>query len=83
MEAILLSMTQKERKFPQLLDGSRKRRIAAGSGTRPDEINQLLKQYDLMHKMMKKGGLTQKVQNLMGSQGLGGFPTGMPPGFPR
>ena len=39
MEAILLSMTAKERQFPQLLDGSRKRRIAAGSGTRPDEIN--------------------------------------------
>ncbi len=83
MEAILLSMTNKERKFPQLLDGSRKRRIAAGSGTRPDEINQLLKQYDLMRKMVKKGGMMQKVQNLMGGQGLGGFPTGMPPGFPR
>ncbi len=44
MEAILLSMTPKERRFPQLLDGSRKRRIAQGSGTRADEVNTLLKQ---------------------------------------
>jgi signal recognition particle subunit SRP54 len=57
MEAILLSMTAQERLFPQLLDGSRKRRIAAGSGTRPDEINVLLKQYDVMRKMMKKGAV--------------------------
>lgn len=90
MEAILLSMTAKERRFPQLLDGSRKRRIAAGSGTRPDEINTLLKQYDMMRKMMKKGGMAQKAANLMGGPGFGGgfppggFPPGaMPPGFPR
>ena len=85
MEAILLSMTAKERRFPQLLDGSRKRRIAAGSGTRPDEINTLLKQYDMMRKMMKKGGADRNLQNLMGGRGLGGgFPPGaMPPGFPR
>lgn len=85
MEAILLSMTAKERRFPQLLDGSRKRRIAAGSGTRPDEINTLLKQYDMMRKMMKKGGLPQRAAKLMGGPGFGGgFPPGaMPPGFPR
>ena len=85
MEAILLSMTAKERKFPQLLDGSRKRRIAQGSGTRADEINQLLKQYDVMRKMMKKGNMMQKVQNLMGQGGMpGGLPPGaFPPGFPR
>jgi signal recognition particle subunit SRP54 len=81
MEAILLSMTSKERRFPQLLDGSRKRRVAQGSGTRPDEINTLLKQYDLMRKMMKKGSLVQKAQNFMG--GAGGFPGAAPPGFPR
>ncbi len=84
MEAILLSMTAKERRFPQVLDGSRKRRIAAGSGTRADEINTLLKQYDMMRKMMKKGSLMGKAMNMMGGGGMpGGFPTGMPPGFPR
>jgi signal recognition particle subunit SRP54 len=76
MEAILLSMTPKERRFPQLLDGSRKRRIAGGSGTRPDEINSLLKQYDLMRKMMKKSG-GKGLQAMMG----GGFPGG-PGSFP-
>jgi signal recognition particle subunit SRP54 len=83
MEAILLSMTAKERQFPQLLDGSRKRRIAQGSGTRADEINTLLKQYDMMRKMMKKGGMASKAMNFMGGAGAGGFPGGMPPGFPR
>ncbi len=84
MEAILLSMTPKERAFPQLLDGSRKRRIAAGSGTRPDEINTLLKQYDMMRKMVKKGGMMGKAMNMMGGGFGGGFPQGgLPPGFPR
>ena len=84
MEAILLSMTAKERRFPQLLDGSRKRRIAQGSGTRADEINTLLKQYDMMRKMMKKPGLMGKAMGMMGGGMPGGFPpAGMPPGFPR
>ncbi len=85
MEAILLSMTKKERQFPQLLDGSRRRRISQGSGTRPDEVNTLLKQYDMMKKVMKKGGMMQKASNLMGGMGKGGFPPmggGMPGGFP-
>ncbi|HET9868899.1 MAG TPA: signal recognition particle protein, partial [bacterium] len=84
MEAILLSMTPKERKFPQILDGSRRRRIAQGSGTRADEVNSLLKQYDMMKKVMKKPGLLQKMQQMGGGTGMppGGFP-GMPPGFPR
>lgn len=84
MEAIILSMTHKERRFPQLLDGSRKRRIAAGSGTRADEINNLLKQYDMIRKMMKKPGLMGKAMNMMGGGMPGGFPPGgAPPGFPR
>ncbi len=85
MEAIILSMTAKERQFPQLLDGSRKRRIASGSGTQPSEINTLLKQYDMMRKMAKKGGMMQKAQNMTGGRGMpGGFPPGaLPPGFPR
>ena len=85
MEAILLSMTAKERKFPQILDGSRKRRIALGSGTRADEINQLLKQYDVMRKIMKKGNWMNKAANMMGGGLPGGGPPpgGFPPGFPR
>jgi signal recognition particle subunit SRP54 len=92
MEAILLSMTPKERKFPQVLDGSRRKRIALGSGTRADEVNSLLKQYDMMRKVMKKPGLLQKMQQMGGGTGMppGGFPGGgppgfggMPPGFPR
>jgi signal recognition particle subunit SRP54 len=85
MEAIILSMTAKERQFPQLLDGSRKRRIATGSGTQPSEINTLLKQYDMMKKMAKKGGMAQKAMNMMGGGGMpGGFPPGsLPPSFPR
>lgn len=53
MEAILDSMTIKERELPQLINGSRKKRIARGSGTTVQEINQLLKQYLAMKKMMK------------------------------
>ena len=84
MEAILLSMTAKERHFPQLLDGSRKRRIAAGSGTQASEINSLLKQYDMMRKVMKKPGLMGKAMGLMGGGPGSGFPPGAaPPGFSR
>jgi len=88
MEAILLSMTAKERRLPQLLDGSRRRRIATGSGTTPAEVNSLLGQYDMIRKMMRKGGGTGKKMGRMGGfpggglPGGGGFP-GMPPGFPR
>jgi signal recognition particle subunit SRP54 len=53
MEAILDSMTRQEREYPQVINGSRKKRIARGSGTTVQEINQLLKQYLQMKKMMK------------------------------
>jgi signal recognition particle subunit SRP54 len=53
MQAILDSMTAREREFPQLINGSRKKRIARGSGTSVQEINRLLKQYLAMKKMMK------------------------------
>ena len=53
MQAILGSMTLKEREYPQLINGSRKKRIAKGSGTSVQEINRLLKQYLQMKKMMK------------------------------
>jgi signal recognition particle subunit SRP54 len=76
MEAIIGSMTPQERRFPAVIKGSRKRRIAAGSGTQIQDVNRLLKQFAQMQKMMKrmkkKGGLGRMMQ------GMGG---GMPPGF--
>ena len=53
IESIIYSMTPKERKNPDILNGSRKKRIASGSGTTVQEINQLIKQFDQMKKMMK------------------------------
>ena len=54
MEAIIHSMTKKERKFPALLNGSRKRRISTGSGTTIQDVNKLLKQFTQMQKMLKR-----------------------------
>jgi signal recognition particle subunit SRP54 len=54
-EAIIRSMTPQERRFPALIKGSRKQRIARGSGTEPRDINHLLKQFEKMQKMMEKG----------------------------
>ncbi len=56
MEAIILSMTQKERRFPALINGSRKQRIAKGSGTTLQDIGKLLKQFAQMQKMLKRFG---------------------------
>ncbi|MCK4358902.1 MAG: signal recognition particle protein [Candidatus Cloacimonetes bacterium] len=53
IEAIILSMTKKEREHPEIINGSRRQRIAKGSGTSLQKVNQLLKQFDLMKKMMK------------------------------
>lgn len=73
-KAIILSMTKKERERPSLIDAKRKRRIAAGSGTRVEDVNNLLKQFDMMQKMMKQmGGKMKKgrlPRNLL--KGLGG-----------
>ena len=90
MEAIINSMTPRERLNPDLLNGSRKRRITQGSGTQIQDLNRLLKQHKQMQKMMKKmkgGGLANMMRGLGGMQGKmgpGGMP-GMPPGgkFPR
>tara|TARA_B100000953_G_scaffold299659_1_gene300244 strand:- start:2708 stop:4069 length:1362 start_codon:yes stop_codon:yes gene_type:complete len=75
--AIIDSMTRKERSDPKIVNGSRKKRIAFGSGTKIQDINKLLKQFNHMQKMMKKfsnkGGL---------SKALKGIPGGKPPGFP-
>jgi len=68
MQAILDSMTKKEREFPQLIDGKRKKRIAKGSGTSVQEINRLLKQYLQMKKMMRtfsKGFGARKFGKMM------------------
>jgi signal recognition particle subunit SRP54 len=64
VEAILDSMTPLERRRPQVLDGSRKRRIARGSGTHVQEINQLLRQYQQMQKMLK-GGQGKMLRRMM------------------
>lgn len=76
MEAIINSMTPKERARPELIKGSRKKRIAAGSGTQVQDVNKLLKQFTQMQKMMKKmkgkGGMMKMMRNMKGM---------MPPGM--
>ena len=67
--AIINSMTPQERRFPDTIRGSRKRRIAAGSGTQVQDVNRLLKQFDQMQKMMKrmgKGGLQRMLRDVKG-----------------
>ena len=70
MEAVINSMTPRERRFPDTIDGSRKRRISAGSGTRVQDINRLLKQHKQMQKFMRKasrsGGMDRMLRNLQG-----------------
>ncbi len=65
IEAIIRSMTKQERTNPQVLNGSRKQRIAKGSGTNIQEVNKLLKQFDDMRKMMKMMGNKQNMQKMM------------------
>ncbi len=79
MRAIIESMTRKERRLPDLIKNSQKRRIAAGSGTEIQEVNRLLKQYEQMGKMMKKmkgGGMMKMLGNVQKMM-PGGF-KGMP-----
>ena len=75
--AIIDSMTRKERFDPKIINGSRKKRIASGSGTKIQEINKLLKQFKQMQKMMKRfsnnGGISKILKGGYGSK---------PPGFP-
>jgi len=73
--AIISSMTPKERRNPKILDGKRKRRIAAGSGTKPEDINKLLKMHRQMADMMKMMGKNRGLmQRMMGGMGGGGAP---------
>lgn len=89
MEAIINSMTMRERMHPDVLNGSRKRRITQGSGTQIQDLNRLLKQHKQMQKVMKKmkgGNMANMMRGLGGMQGQGG-PGGFPGpgggGFPR
>ncbi|MDO5611357.1 MAG: signal recognition particle protein [Pseudomonadota bacterium] len=79
MIAIINSMTLKERRNPALLNGSRRARIARGSGMQPADVNRLLKQYQQMEKMMSKMGKGGMKGMLRGMRGMmGGMGGGMP-----
>ena len=79
VEAIIKSMTKKERERPDIINASRRRRIAAGSGMAVEDVNRLLKQYEQMKKMFKQmnGGKGSKRKK---KRGFPSFPGGMPPG---
>ncbi|MGH7002820.1 MAG: signal recognition particle protein, partial [Alphaproteobacteria bacterium] len=89
-EAIILSMTKKERVNPDVIQASRRRRIAAGSGTEVSDVNRLLKQFMEMQRMMKQakkmgakfGGQMPSPEQLQQMQRMQGTPK-LPPGFPR
>ncbi len=74
VEAIVLSMTPKERQRPEILNGRRRQRIAKGSGTKVTEVNNLLRQFSQMRKMMKNKGKMKKMMNQMGG---GRMPKGL------
>lgn len=74
VEAIILSMTTAERKKPALINPSRKRRIAAGSGTKVEDVNRILRQLEQMQRLVKKMGSSKKHKR--------GFPLGRLPGMP-
>lgn len=91
MEAIINSMTPHERRFPDVISGSRKKRIAAGSGVQVQDVNRVLKQHKQMSKMMKKfagKGMQKMMKGMQGmlppgmTGGPGGMPGAMPGGLP-
>jgi signal recognition particle subunit SRP54 len=79
-EAIVLSMTPDERRRPEIIKGSRRQRIAAGSGTSMNEVNQLIKQFGEMRRMMrspqKMREMMRQMGNMPGMGGMGGMPKG-------
>ena len=80
-EAIILSMTPKERENPNIIGSSRKKRIAAGAGLKVEDVNRLLKSFDQMKAMMKQftgPGMGKKMKRMRGMGGFGGMG-----GFPR
>ena len=69
IEAIICSMTKKERRNPKLLNGSRRQRIAKGSGTQVSDVNKFMKSFEMTQKMMKqmknkKGGMSKALKGL-------------------
>ena len=77
-EAIILSMTPREREKPEIIGASRKKRIAAGAGVRVEEVNKLLKSFEQMQKLIKQfsgPGMGKKMKRI---KGLGGFGGGFP-----
>jgi signal recognition particle subunit SRP54 len=94
VEAIIRSMTPLERRKPEIINGSRRNRIAMGSGTTVGDVNRLVKQFGEMQKMMKRMGAMSGRPGKKGKKGkagrggmpgmpgMGGFPGGMPAGFP-
>ena len=88
LQAIIQSMTPQERRHPSIIKGSRKKRIARGSGTQVQDINKMMKQFAQMQKMMKKmkkGGMKNMMRGLTGQLpgGLGGMGGMLPPGFKK
>ncbi|MCE9520196.1 MAG: signal recognition particle protein [Verrucomicrobia bacterium] len=75
-EAIVLSMTARERARPEIMNGSRRKRIANGAGRPVMEVNQLLKQFAMMQKMMKNKGMMRGLMGQMTGGGKGGMPKG-------
>ncbi len=76
-EAIILSMTPRERENPGIIGGSRKKRIAAGAGLKVEDVNKLLKSFEQMQKLMRQfsgPGAGKKMKRMKGFGGLGGFP---------
>jgi signal recognition particle subunit SRP54 len=76
-EAIILSMTPKERENPSIIGSSRKKRIANGAGLKVEDVNRLLKSFEQMQKMMKQfsgPGMGKKMKRMRGFGGMGGFP---------
>ena len=81
MEGIICSMTPLERRKPELLKATRKRRIAAGAGVQVQEVNRLLNQFEQMRDMMKKmkgGGMMKMMKRMGGMKGLGGHALSAP-----
>ncbi|MBL7897151.1 MAG: signal recognition particle protein, partial [Crocinitomicaceae bacterium] len=78
IEAIIQSMTPKERANPDILNVSRKTRIAAGSGTNMTEVNKLIKQFSetkkVMHMMSNKKNMANMMRQMQGMKGMGGLP---------
>lgn len=85
LEALITSMTPAERAKPSIINPSRKRRIAAGSGNKVEDVNRLLKQFEQMQKMMKKlgGGKKSKAMMRQAKRAFAGMDLGNMPGMPK